>query len=52
MPTVHIRVLYLICETSHVIKNTGETKQRTQFRSEATTLENHKQDHNEPDHRQ
>ena len=32
-------------------KHCDEIKQRAQWRSEARTQENHKQDHSEPDHR-
>ena len=36
---------------THIIKNTVETKQRAQRRSEARIQERHNQDHDEPDHR-
>ena len=53
--SVHIGVFYLLCKTSmlntHNRKHCDEIKERNQRRSEAKTQENHKQDHNEPDHR-
>ena len=54
--SVRIRdLLHLIYETSqwntYNQKHCGETKQRAQWRSEARTQENHKQDRDEPEYR-
>ena len=53
---VRIRVLNLICETSqwntYNQKHCDETKPRTQWRFEAKTQENHKQDHDWPNPKQ
>ena len=53
--TKYERILYLIFETSqwntYRQKHCAETKQMAQWRYEARIQENHKQDHDEPDHR-